>query len=453
MDKNLDAKIKEILQEKDDIVVPINITKGIDETLQSLSNRKSSNKKKIIAVASVALLLIVTPLGVKAVKDIFYTYIPSTGNIVSTDNVIYLLDNPINKRVGNRKVTLNEVSYDKESKTIIVSVQGNGQLPSNKAIIKINKDTIKSNTSNINKLDDTSVNASWGGSYFFEYNKQYNENNIKLELTLDNGSKAEFNCKLSKAKQVNNINELGPSAINKNIEITAILEEEDNKLDVTFLNNLPQDMISVNYGKAPYPINDDLDKTDDGIITLKDNNGNISKAKLAEDTDLLAYNRFYIDTKNLKKPFTIEIPYIQIITHKNLNSSDIIELPIPNNDEKININKTIMINTKDEMFKDANSEVNIISIQRDGENYTIELDYPDNKDREVKMLDCVVVPAGKSITSQGEEWFEGGLSGNISKEGNRTITFKLPYPDSDKLFIKVLGNEYRIKGPWNINIE
>lgn len=453
MDKNLDAKIKEILQEKDDIVVPINITKGIDETLQSLSNRKSSNKKKIIAVASVALLLIVTPLGVKAVKDIFYTYIPSTGNIVSTDNVIYLLDNPINKRVGNRKVTLNEVSYDKESKTIIVSVQGNGQLPSNKAIIKINKDTIKSNTSNINKLDDTSVNASWGGSYFFEYNKQYNENNIKLELTLDNGSKAEFNCKLSKAKQVNNINELGPSAINKNIEITAILEEEDNKLDVTFLNNLPQDMISVNYGKSPYPINDDLDKTDDGIITLKDNNGNISKAKLAQDSDLLTYNRFYIDTKNLKKPFTIEIPYIQIITHKNLNSSDIIELPIPNNDENININKTIMINTKDEMFKDANSEVNIISIQRDGENYTIELDYPDNKDREVKMLDCVVVPAGKSITSQGEEWFEGGLSGNISKDGNRTITFKLPYPDSNKLFIKVLGNEYKIKGPWNINIE
>ena len=453
MDKNLDAKIKEILQEKDDIVVPINITKGIDETLQGLSNRKSNNKKKIIAVASVALLLIVTPLGVKAVKDIFYTYIPSTGNIVSTDNVIYLLDKPINKKIGTRKVTLNEVSYDKESKTIMVSVQGNGQLPSNKAIIKINKDKIKSNTSNISKLDDTSINASWGGTYFFEYNKKYNENNIKLELTLDNGSKAEFNCKLSKAKQVNNINELGSSATNKNIEITAILEEESNKLDVTFLNNLPQDMISVSYGKAPYPINDDLDKTDDGIITLKDSNGNISKLRLAQDSNLLAYNRFYIDTKNLKKPFTLEIPYIQIITHKNLNSSDIIELPIPDNNERISINKTIMINTKDEMFKDANSEVNIISIQRDGKNYTIELDYPDNKDRDVKMLDCVVVPAGKSIKSQGEEWFEGGLSGGISKDGNRTITFKLPYPYSDKLFVKVLGNEYKVKGPWSIKIQ
>ena len=452
MDKNLDAKIKEILQEKDDIVVPINITKGIDETLQSLNNRKSTNNKKIIAVAA-SLLLIVTPLGVKAVKDIFYTYIPSTGNIVSTDNVIYLLDKPINKKIGTRKVTLNEVSYDKESKTIMVSVQGNGQLPSNKAIIKINKDTIKSNTSNINKLDDTSVNASWGGSYFFEYNKQYNENNIKLELTLDNGSKAEFNCKLSKAKQVNNINELGASATNKNIEITAILEEESNKLDVTFLNNLPQGMIGVNYGKAPYPINNDLDKTDDGIITLKDSNGNISKLRLAQDSNLLAYNRFYIDTKNLKKTFTLEIPYIQIITHKNLNSSDIIELPIPDNNEKISINKTIIINTKDEMFKDANSEVNIISIQRDAENYTIELDYPDNKDRDVKMLDCVVVPASKSIKSQGEEWFEGGLSGSMSKDGNRTITFKLPYLDSDKLFVRVLGNEYKVKGPWNIKIQ
>ena len=452
MDKNLDAKIKEILQEKDDIVVPINITKGIDETLQSLSNRKSSNKKKIIAVA-VALLLIVTPLGVKAIKNMFYAYIPSTGNIVSTDNLIYLLDKPINKRVGNRKVTLNEVSYDKKSKTIMVSIQGNGKLPSNKAIIKINKDTIKSNTSNISKLDDVSVNASWGGTYFFKYNKKYNENSIKLELILDNGSKAEFNFKLSEAKQVNNINELGPSAINKNIEIIAILEEENNKLDVTFLNNLPQDMISVNYGKSPYPTNYELDKTTEGLITLKDNNGNISKGKLAEDTNLSSYNRFYIDIKNLKKPFTVEIPYIQIITHTKLNSSDIVELPIPNNDKKININKTIMINTNDEIIKEANSQVNIVSIQRAGENYTIELDYPNNKERDVEMLDCVVVPAGDSITPHGEDWFEGGLSGNISTDGNRTITFKLPYPSSNKLFIKVLGNEYKIKGPWNINIE
>ena len=46
MDKKLDAKIKQILQENDDIVVPRNISKGIDETLKSLSNKKTINKKK-----------------------------------------------------------------------------------------------------------------------------------------------------------------------------------------------------------------------------------------------------------------------------------------------------------------------------------------------------------------------------------------------------------------------
>ena len=45
-----------------------------------------------------------------------------------------------------------------------------------------------------------------------------------------------------------------------------------------------------------------------------------------------------------------------------------------------------MINNKDEMFIKANSHVNIVSIQRDGEYYTIELNYPDNEDREVKNV-------------------------------------------------------------------
>lgn len=453
MDKKLDAKIKQILQENDDIVVPRNISKGIDETLKSLSNKKTINKKKVIAAASVIIFLSITPLGIKALKDMFYTYIPSTGNIISTDSTIYLLEKTINKKIGSRKVTLKELSYDPKNKMIIVSVEGNGQLPSNDATIKINKYKLKSSTCNITKLYDTRSYASWSGNYFFEYDKKYNEKNVELEFTLDNGNKAIFNCKLSKAKQVNNISELGYSAFNKNIEITAIVDEENNKLYVTLLDNLPKENMVVNYGASPYPTNYDLDRTIEGIITLKDRDGNISKGKLAEGTDLLTDNRYCIDITNLKKPFTLEIPSISIVIPEGLNSSDIVELPIPTNEDKININKNIMINNKDEMFIKANSHVNIVSIQRDGEYYTIELNYPDNKDREVKMLECVVVPAGNSITTEGENWFEDGLSGNISKDGNRTITFKLPKQNDDKLFIKVLGSEYEIKGPWKISID
>lgn len=453
MDKKLDAKIKQILQENDDIVVPKNISKGIDETLKSLSNKKTINKKKVIAAASVIIFLSITPLGIKALKDMFYTYIPSTGNIISTDSTIYLLEKTINKKIGSRKVTLKELSYDPKNKMIIVSVEGNGQLPSNEATIKINKYKLKSSTCNITKLYDTRSYASWSGNYFFEYDKKYNEKNVELEFTLDNGNKAIFNCKLSKAKQVNNISELGYSAFNKNIEITAIVDEENNKLYVTLLDNLPKENMVVNYGASPYPTNYDLDRTIEGIITLKDRDGNISKGKLAEGTDLLTDNRYCIDVTNLKKPFTLEIPSISIVIPEGLNSSDIVELPIPTNEDKININKNIMINNKDEMFIKANSHVNIVSIQRDGEYYTIELNYPDNEDREVKMLECVVVPARNSITTEGENWFEDGLSGNISKDGNRTITFKLPALNDDKLFIKVLGSEYEIKGPWKISID
>lgn len=453
MDEKLDAKIKQILQENDDIVVPRNISKGIDETLKSLSNKKTINKKKVIAAASVIIFLSITPLGIKALKGIFYTYIPSTGNIINTDSTIYLLEKTINKKIGSRKVTLKEFSYDQKNKMIIVSVEGNGQLPSNDATIKINKYKLKSSTCNITKLYDTRSYASWSGNYFFEYDKKYNEKNVELEFTLDNGNKAIFNCKLSKAKQVNNISELGYSAFNKNIEITAIVDEENNKLYVTLLDNLPKENMVVNYGASPYPTNYDLDRTIEGIITLKDRDGNISKGKLAEGTDLLADNRYCIDITNLKKPFTLEIPSISIVIPEGLNSSDIVELPIPTNEDKINIDKNIMINNEDEMFMEVNSHVNIVSIQREGEYYTIELHYPDNKDREVKMLECVVVPAGNSITTEGENWFEDGLSGNISKDGNRTITFKLPKQNDDKLFIKVLGSEYKIKGPWKISID
>ena len=447
MDEKLDAKIKQILQENDDIVVPKKIYKGIDETLKSLSNKKTINKKKVIAAASVIISITITPLGIRALKDMFYTYIPSTGNIINTDSTIYLLEKTINKNIGSRKVTLKELSYDQKNKMIIVSVEGNGQLPSNEATIKINKYKLKSSTCNITKLYDTRSYDSWSGNYCFEYDKKYNEKNVELEFTLDNGNKAIFNCKLSKAKQVNNISELGYSAFNKNIEITAIVDEENNKLYVTLLDNLPKENMVVNYGASPYPTNYDLDRTIEGIITLKDRDGNISKGKLAEGTDLLTDNRYCIDITNLKKPFTLEIPSISIVIPEGLNSSDIVELPIPTNEDKININKNIMINNKDEMFIKVNSHVNIVSIQRDGEYYTIELNYPDNEDREVKMLECVVVPAGNSITTEGENWFEDGLSGNISKDGNRTITFKLPKQNDDKLFIKVLGSEYKIKGP------
>ena len=80
-----------------------------------------------------------------------------------------------------------------------------------------------------------------------------------------------------------------------------------------------------------------------------------------------------------------------------------------------------------------------------GESYVYTIEGSDGSVQEIKVLAEGEEGTGNSITTEGENWFEDGLSGNISKDGNRTITFKLPALNDDKLFIKVLGSEYEIK--------
>ena len=48
----------------------------------------------------------------------------------------------------------------------------------------------------------------------------------------------------------------------------------------------------VNYGVSPYPTNYDLDRTIEGIITLKDRDGNISKGKCCNTISSWYYYTF-----------------------------------------------------------------------------------------------------------------------------------------------------------------
>ncbi|MGL4911586.1 MAG: hypothetical protein ACRC3Y_04060, partial [Romboutsia sp.] len=83
MDKHnneeFDFKIKEALKDNDKIAVPEKISKGIDETLQGLENKRSYPIKKITMIASVCMILLlmaISPKGIdaiKAMKDAIYT--------------------------------------------------------------------------------------------------------------------------------------------------------------------------------------------------------------------------------------------------------------------------------------------------------------------------------------------------------------------------------------------
>ena len=127
-------------------------------------------------------------------------------------------------------------------------------------------------------------------------------------------------------------------------------------------------------------------------------------------------------------------------------------MPIPVNNEKVEINKEIELEIKNDILKDSNKNVKIISVLREDEMYNIELQFLNNDKEKIQITNGVVVPAGESISKEAEGWFEGGFSGGMTESG-MIWTFKLPYPQADKLYIKVLGREYKIHGSWNISIE
>lgn len=450
--KDSDDRLKKLLKESEDITVPKKITDGIDNTLRTITYKKV-NKIKKIAVMTAVISIIIIPLGVGAYKQVQETYVPSLGETIKSDSTIYLLEKSITKRIASRKVTLKDIYYNKEGKMIIVKVEGNGKLPANNSKLKINNTNLNSVEGNIYTSDSDRVDTSWDAIYIFEYDKDYNNKHVKFELVLDNGEKAKFKTKLNQAKEVKDINELGPTSTSKGIEITAVVEEEDNKLDITLLNNLEEDIWIASYGFCPN-YNYDYNYM---TLVLEDANGNTSTGKIDKTKDSNTYNRFTFNTTNITKPYEISISEVEIhidtMDNKDMIASEELELTIPKNNEKLLLNKIINLKTNSELLKGSDKEVNLVSIERNDDECIIEIDYPDKSEEDLKLLRSVITPSGKSTTPQGEDWFESGLSGGATEEGNETISFTLPYPNEDKLYIKVLGSIYRVKGDWSITIE
>lgn len=451
MNKDLDKKIKDLLNEKDDIIVPEKISTGIDKTLKSIHQKKNNKLKKLVIAVSIAGIIII-PIGVGAYKKIQQTYVPGFGRMVETNEIIYSLEKPVSNKIGTRKTTIRNIYYNLESKTIYVYVEGNGQLPQDSATLKINNKKLKSTDTNLEKISNSDLAISWAGTYTFKYDKTYNKKDVSFEIVLSNGEKAKFKCKLTKGTQVNDIKELGPTSSSKGIAITSVIHEEKNQLDITLLSNLPRSNTFITYGQSPYTDKNEPYGTDEGILNLTDANGNTVVGKIDKNIDTGEYNRFTFDTSNLAKPFNIDIPQIQLNTNGEFVSSDIIELPIPQQDEKITLNKEILLNTIHKLFKDSDKEVKLVSIARNNNECTIELDYK-NEDKEVKLTNPTIIPTGESKIADDHNYFDSGLSGSLLSNYSIEWNFILPYPDSDKLFVKILGSEYKIKGDWKLTIE
>ena len=370
-------------------------------------------KKKSIAkfIATIALILLIgTPITLAFVNNFYYKYDSNSGHILESKKPIYILKEPIVKEVngGEIKIINATVTEDESYEDFydgllhplgkfISYIYGGYEPPSDINIdytisnisgFKYIKMDIIANGKNITNHDkeyDTLSNISGciGSTFYSEEN-----NKFKLIVTLMDSDKKtkklEFDLELEKAKSVEEYNENIPKDTENNITISAITKEEKN-------NQLYAELIAVptlqNFNFEVDTFGRDIYDNKGSNIFLVDSNGNKIEGQYVEDD--IKNNIFKFDTTGMKKPFTLEINEISV-TNEN-NSRVKISLPKLKFGQSLELNKKVDIENKNNLLTKENHNVIINKVERnniDGlDSYIIEIEYPNNKNSNFKILD------------------------------------------------------------------
>ena len=143
MDKNnkLDIEINKFLREKDNLEVPVEIIKGIDDTLKSINEKRQSKKiNRELMIASIIGLIVITsaPFIVKAYINQNYKYIPGSGMVTTDDGLKYILERPIYQKLDkSTDITLRDININEANNEISVKVEGEFYEPSEISTIEI----------------------------------------------------------------------------------------------------------------------------------------------------------------------------------------------------------------------------------------------------------------------------------------------------------------------------
>lgn len=451
-DKNIDIEIKKMLEENDNIVVPKEISEGIDNTLEYINknNKKHNYKRKLAIASTIGILLITAPFVAKASIEKLYKYIPGEGNVMAVEGKLYILEESITKQKGNADITLTGVVFNEEAKEIEVKVEGEFAEPNESANITINgKNKLGKGYITYGSSDGREPDK-WIYKYTFKYKEKYNDDDMNIKISWDDGRSVDYDVKLKEANSNSDYKNLGVTDTNLGISITGFVDEKENILDINFVNDIKPINEGIYYGMIGYPIDDwSLNRETEGIITLTDANGKVAKGKLIRHED--RENHFRFDISDLVKPYSINIPSISVLTRGEVATSDEIELDIEANLVETYINKIVELEFIDDLYKYGNNEVKLIKGVKDGNRYTIELEYIYDETNPIKIEWISMVPSGKSIKE--EEWFDTGTSASAIGENRVQISFELPYQNDNKLYIKLKDNAYKIEGNWNLVIE
>ncbi|MCH1969469.1 hypothetical protein [Romboutsia hominis] len=315
-----------------------------------------------------------------------------------------------------------------------------------------NKDIMKDTYT---KLDENTW-TKHTGTYL---NNKYNKNDkvkyiIKLRDKNDNITKVEFDIDLIEAKSVEEYNKNVPKDTKNDITLSALTTQENNNLYVDFMaipKNENMNFEVDNYGN-------DINKNIGSGIYLIDSNGKKIEGEYVLEG--ISNNRFKFNTKELEKPYKIEVSSIDIGINREgqkLKSTKV-KLPKLKVNEKLEIYKTIDIKDKNNELTFKNSKVIIESVERKILNkedvYNIKIAYPDNKDNNVKLNYISIDPIPSilggfksNFVSSSQDAIKDGMYGNIDIYMSNKGTNK---PRGTEF--NMSPSDYTVNGPWVIKL-
>ena len=420
-----------------------------------LKNKKKIyiSRKLIACIAAFAIIIsslsIISFDNVGAAISSIFSFIPGVGIIENNDSIEYVLSKSASAENNDVVFNLNNAVATKESITVMFSIKRKNytdeQLYKDKQAEweRLQKGgTLARRKVNLyaGNVKYTEYSGSTGGggqtdTSTFSYSIKAEDINMnttyKLEYEEYNLS-VEF--KLKRYNSYNALEEIGSTAYNNDISITAVPTFTDGKVEVNLytINKSGYNLYSFYKTFDKGYLNNDLHlETDSGTkaYTLPDGYGGVN-------------GKFLFDIQPNDKNFTLKIPYITVQSNEARN----ITLKIPKDGEKIIVNQKVE-------FKDCT--MTIVDVEKTlsqhiGEFGELKMTIKyDNKSKNKIMTRCEFLRTNFFGTASGGSW-----SGDLDENDIfTTVYYALEKDENSKLRLKIYNPVYYLTDEYTLKFD
>lgn len=425
------------------------------EKIGKYNIKKYKSRKIVNLIASIVIIILIgTPITLAFVKEL-YKYDKSSGTIIKSDFELYILKEPITKKVGDGEITVKSFTVNPNEESIEI-----GEIAKNISGFENIKEDIIVDGKNITNSTYSNVGSAWEQGKYIPF-KYDNHKDFKYVISLMDSNKkitkVEFNIDLEKATSIEEYNKQLPKDIKNNVVISAITKEDKNYLytELMAIPNVENFNFSVNY------YGNHINEHKGSSIFLVDANGIKVEGEYYLENN--KYNEFRFDISNLQKPFTIEINKINVSSENTKGQQ--VNLPKLKYGESINLNQVINIEDKNNIITKESSSVVIKQVSRkevEGcDSYVLDIEYPENKDASIK-IDYLDILSNLSWFGFGKFDFSSSSQEKVNGDLYSRVIIYLSNKDDEEykgkeklqdIGFRMSASSYTIKGLWKLKLK